>query len=334
MHWTSRDAHYLYVYFHGDESRNDDQQVYFAVSDDALRWTALNKNLPVLRSSLGDGGARDPFILRRGSEFILVATDLNTKNPRHAFPDGMPNWRHMEIHGSPNIVLWRSSDLVSWSSPTLIDVSQGMPFGNVWAPKCLIMPDSDDVLVYWASTHAEDNYSKERIYGSWTKDFSRFSEPFLMLAPAFSCIDARFVRMGDMWLLYLKNEEEKTVGAYCTDRLFDASGIPEPLEQYRSIGDSLLKRLTGVEGPSPIMRDDGLFMLYLDEYMNDKRGYFPLCSENPMLRDSFTAVESQSYIMPEGARHGSMLRITSDEYAALSEEYGNGRSPMNCSLAK
>ncbi len=46
--------------------------------NDALHWDELNGGRPVLTSSLGDGGVRDPFIIRspRGDRFYLLATDL------------------------------------------------------------------------------------------------------------------------------------------------------------------------------------------------------------------------------------------------------------------
>ena len=42
----------------------DDERVYFAMSRDGLYWKDLNECKPVLRSSIGTGGVRDPFIIR------------------------------------------------------------------------------------------------------------------------------------------------------------------------------------------------------------------------------------------------------------------------------
>lgn len=43
-----------------------------------MNWDDLNDNNPVLTSTLGEKGVRDPFIIRspEGDKFYLIATDL------------------------------------------------------------------------------------------------------------------------------------------------------------------------------------------------------------------------------------------------------------------
>lgn len=41
---------YLFAYFEGSGPRNTQEQLRFAVSEDAVNWTALNGNNPVLAS--------------------------------------------------------------------------------------------------------------------------------------------------------------------------------------------------------------------------------------------------------------------------------------------
>lgn len=60
----SEDVGYLYAYFSGNERRLDNQQIYFAISKDGVKWSDLNKNNPVLTSKSGDFGVRDPYIVR------------------------------------------------------------------------------------------------------------------------------------------------------------------------------------------------------------------------------------------------------------------------------
>ena len=67
---------YLFAHFIGEEK--DGEQVYFSVSTDGLHWQDLNDSKPVLRSSIGERGARDPFIVRdpNSGVYYLIATDL------------------------------------------------------------------------------------------------------------------------------------------------------------------------------------------------------------------------------------------------------------------
>ena len=52
--------------------------LHLAVSSDGLNWTPLNQNNPVATPTLGSGGLRDPFILRKqDGTFVVLATDLN-----------------------------------------------------------------------------------------------------------------------------------------------------------------------------------------------------------------------------------------------------------------
>ena len=68
---------YFFTYFAG-EGYSDGEQIYFASSQDGLNWTDLNDNKPVLTSSLGEKGVRDPFIIRsfESDKFYIIATDL------------------------------------------------------------------------------------------------------------------------------------------------------------------------------------------------------------------------------------------------------------------
>lgn len=356
---SSISTQYLYAYFHGDETRDDDQQVYFAVGDDALHWDVLNGERPVLVSTVGDRGARDPFLLRMDDgEVVLLATDLTTKHPRYASVDGAPDWDRMQRDGSHMMLVWRSRDLTHWEGPSRADMVGDLPLGNVWAPKATFVPERRSYLVYWSSACAADGYAKERIYARWTADFREFSDPFLLVERDHSCIDADLVRwergasgssdasdecgasdgsdgsdmsgMSDggraVWVLYLKNENDKTVGAYVSPRLFDGEcdGADDAAlsRGFTRVRQHAFDGLRGLEGPAGVRRADGSTVLYLDEYMGEKRGYLPFVSDDPTRADSFARVPADDCRMPRGARHGSVLPITGCEAAALLARFG------------
>ncbi len=58
-------AGYLFAYFTG-EGTADGEQIRYALSrgNDALRWRELNGGEPVLTSTTGERGLRDPFVIR------------------------------------------------------------------------------------------------------------------------------------------------------------------------------------------------------------------------------------------------------------------------------
>ena len=53
---------YFFAYFAG-EGYSDGEQIYFASSQDGMNWDDLNNNHPILTSTLGEKGVRDPFII-------------------------------------------------------------------------------------------------------------------------------------------------------------------------------------------------------------------------------------------------------------------------------
>jgi arabinoxylan arabinofuranohydrolase len=64
---------YLFAYFEGKGPAEKQEQLRFAVSDDAVNWKALNNNEPIIPSKdiAATGGIRDPHILRGTVELNL-----------------------------------------------------------------------------------------------------------------------------------------------------------------------------------------------------------------------------------------------------------------------
>lgn len=165
---------YLFAYFTG-EGGPDDEAVRFAVSlgNDVLHWRELNGGRPVLRSTAGERGLRDPFLLRgsRDDGFYLLATDMC------AWRNG---WERTQTHGSRHIEVWQSADLVDWGEQRHLLVSPPTA-GNSWAPKAVWDPDRERYAVYWAANlypcpdpdvprDAESSYNRMLI--STTADFA------------------------------------------------------------------------------------------------------------------------------------------------------------------
>lgn len=79
----------------------------------------MNGGRPVLRSSLGTKGLRDPFIIRdpAGTKFYLIATDLKM------YGGAGGNWDTASRNGSLALSIWESTNLKDWSAQRLVKVS-------------------------------------------------------------------------------------------------------------------------------------------------------------------------------------------------------------------
>lgn len=113
---TEKFEGYLFAYFEGSGKAREQEQIRFAVSENAVNWFALNQNQPVLRSEAisQTGGVRDPHILRGedGKSFYMVATDMFTHR------NGWDN--------NPGIVMLKSDNLLDWKH-SIIDLEKLYP---------------------------------------------------------------------------------------------------------------------------------------------------------------------------------------------------------------
>lgn len=165
---------YLFVHFVGTEGTAESEQIYFSVSKDGQSWETLNSGKPVLTSVLGEKGVRDPHIIRslEGDKFYIVATDLSIYNRC----DDPNRWGACQTSGSKSIMIWESDDLVNWSDQRMVEVAKPNA-GGTWTPESVFDNEKGEYMVFWASKVSDDNYSTQRIYRSYTKDFKKFSDP-------------------------------------------------------------------------------------------------------------------------------------------------------------
>src|SRR5690606_21204368 len=194
---------YLFATFKGEKTPLT-EQIYFALSKDGRQWNALNGGEPVLVSTLGEKGVRDPYLLRAhdGKKFYLLATDLSI----HL--NG--NWRRAQNAGSKSIVIWESTDLVKWSEPRLIRIAAD-DAGCTWAPEAVYDETTKDYLVFWASKNKRDDFAKQRIWAARTKDFHTFSAPFIYIDKPNHVIDTTIVRDGKNYYRFSKDEQYKAI---------------------------------------------------------------------------------------------------------------------------
>ena len=310
---------YFFAYFAG-EGYSDGEQIYFASSQDGLNWDDLNNNEPVLTSTLGEEGVRDPFIIRspEGDKFYLIATDLKIY--------GNGDWNAAQNSGSQSLMVWESTDLVNWSNQRMVEVSADIGAGCTWAPEATYDPLTGEYVVYWASrTPSVDN--KQRVYYAKTRDFYTFTEPQLYIEKDQSSIDTTMIENDGTYYRYTKNEGDSTneLGALTKTIFIEKSD--SVLGDFTQIPSDSLNSSDNqwVEGPTifKLNSDDAAedtWCLLVDDFGGI--GYYPLLTTD-LESGEFTAPEEGTFKMPSRARHGTPLRVTAEEYARIMAAYGS-----------
>ena len=309
---NAADGAYLFVHFVGTESNANQEQIYFSVSQDGSTWKTLNNGMPVLTSSLGERGVRDPFIQRGiDGKYYIIATDLSIYNRRND-----PNkWNACQTSGSKSIVVWESNDLVNWSEASLIGVADKNA-GCTWAPESIYDPEKEMYMVFWASKVSDDNYSKQRIYRSYTKDFRTFTPAEVYIDNETSAIDTTILEDNGIYYRFTKDE---TYSSVTMMRSTSLSRGWEDVATYTINGEDGNK-VTGYEGPTIYkLNGEDRFCLLLD-YFSKGQGYKPFVTDD-ITRGSF--VSATDFSFDEAYRHGTVMPITTAEYNALIEKYGN-----------
>ncbi|KAH6839647.1 glycosyl hydrolase [Chaetomium sp. MPI-CAGE-AT-0009] len=308
---------YAFAYFTGNSVAGEN--IFFAASEgnNALRWRELNGARPVLTSSLGTRGLRDPFIIRspEGDTFYLIATDLSI---------GLgTSWSDAVRKGSRYIEVWESHDLKTWSNQRHILVSPPNA-GNTWAPEAFYDTKLGAYVVFWASSLYSDNdpnhtgASYHRMLYATTRDFVTFSSPQIWQDARMSRIDSTVIEANGLFFRFTKDEGAGGTG--CSDIIQERStSLLATLPSWTMV-DSCIGRDAGtsaVEGPTSFKSNPGdvngeKFYLFVDEYGG--RGYIPLETTdiaNPTWR------VSRSFNLPKSPRHGTVLPVTAAELASL-----------------
>lgn len=296
-------AGYLFAHFIGEQK--DGEQVYFSISKNGLFWTDINDGKPVLRSDIGEGGARDPFLVKdeRHGIYYLIATDLCI----HAGK----GWAVAQHEGSRDLLVWESKNLVDWSEVRAVTVGV-QDAGCVWAPEVIYDNEKEAFFVFWASMvkRAGDTESKQRIYGSYTNDFTRFTEPEIYIEKENHVIDTTIIHDNGIYYRFSKNESNGRIGM---DACTSLHGTFEPVCAPE------LEELAGVEGPECyLLPDQKTWCLIVDRFAEGK-GYVPL-----LIRDlaggKMRVLRDDEYDMGQTKkRHGGIIRIADEEYQRLAQ---------------
>ena len=307
---------YFFAYFAG-EGYSDGEQIYFASSQDGLNWSDLNDNNPILTSTMGEKGVRDPFIIRspEGDKFYLIATDLKI--------NGGNGWDAAQNSGSQSLMIWESTDLVNWSEQRMVEVSAKIEAGCTWAPEATYDPQTGEYVVYWAS-RTPNKDTKQRLYYAKTRDFYSFTEPQLWIDYDQSSIDTTMIEENGTYYRFTKNEGGSTNSLGAKTKTIFLEKSNQVLGTYAQIASESLNGNQYVEGPTIFKlnsddADTNTWCLLVDDFGGG--GYYPLLTTD-LESGVFTKPEAGTYKMPSRARHGTPIRITKAEYQAVMAAYG------------
>ncbi|WP_433004023.1 family 43 glycosylhydrolase [Kribbella sp. CA-294648] len=312
---------YAFSYFTGNSIAGE--KIYFAASrgNTALKWDELNNGRPVLESTKGTLGLRDPFLIRspEGDRFFLIATDLSIGR------NG--DWDAAQRQGSRYLEVWESTDLVTWSEQRHVLVSPETA-GNTWAPEAYWDTELQSYVVFWASKlyaaddpgHTGSTYN--RMLYATTRDFRTFSKPEIWQDRGESRIDSTVIRESGTYYRFTKDEGGGGTG--CSDIIQEKSSsltaVDLPGKAAWAMQDSCIGRDAGtsaVEGPTVFKANPGdtsgsNYYLFVDEYGG--RGYIPLGTNDLEAPD--WKVPS-TYSLPASPRHGTVLPVTQAELDRL-----------------
>ena len=346
---------YLFAHFIGEANENE-EQIYFAVSEDGLNFKDLNHNKPVLISKVGEMGVRDPYIYRSpvDNKFYLVATDLSIYH-RGGWFQNEQGYYDASTTGSARLVLWVSDDLINWEEPKLLSVAPENA-GMAWAPEMIYDEENSQYVIFFSSSimNPVTKYKDKpnTIYYVTTKDFEAFSEPKVLIDNQTDgeadnrgreIIDTTIIKINETYYAASKDgdnaEKNGGIRIHKNKNLYDPKGWEKVLDL-----DELNIDLSGheiavldnssLEGPELFLYnpkdwtnpDIPEYGLMADQYMLGN-GYLPLKTTNIEDRDnslnSWTLLDKSQYSFDKlKKRHGTIINITREELERLKKSLG------------
>lgn len=338
---------YLLVHFIEDPNGYA-ERIYLDLSegDNPERWHPLNAGKPILTSPLGTTGVRDPYLVRNPEtgRVYVIATDLRVFDPGK--DQSKQNWKFWSHHGSTNLIIWHSDDLVHWSEPHTLDVSRRADgtraqLGMAWAPEALWVPDyypagseaehggsRGAFVLYWSSTlfadddldHANPDVYDRVLWGA-TSDFTdgTFSFGGVFIDRGHATIDTTMIQrvLPDGGLRTYRATKDNGPKANIWLDATDANRWWEPQAEWHVIQENIGADWTadghagGVEGPALFAshRDDRVY-LYVD--VIPSIGYRPMVTTDP--DKGFDYLRSDDFYMAPHTKHGGVISLTRAEY--------------------
>lgn len=282
---------YLMGYFtESTTGRGDSWNLQIAVSEDGLDWMPLNQNEPVLVSSLGQKGIRDPFFLRKPEGgFVVLATDLTGR----------------KMIATPNIFLCETADFITFENPRLLKLHDTAMWTQ--APEAFFDPVRNEYSILWTG---DEGY--HRIYVNHTKDFVNVGPSEIYFDPGHDVRDATLVTAGASpagnFLYYRDGVANRVRGSRSTTL---ASGGFSETPYAKPPGQNL------TEAPLLIpSHKENRWFLYAES--NDPvNAEFYAWQTDDLSQDSWKEISKRDFNPPLNAKHATVLPITRSEMDRL-----------------
>jgi len=312
---------YLFAYFPYTDQKKD-ERIYFATSLNGLDYQAVNAGEFIIESRLGTHGLRDPFVIRspEGDKFYMIATDLTVAGVTQ---DGIKypgmNWDKNQTIGSKSIMVWESTNLVDWTNQRMCEVAVPTA-GCTWAPEAYWDETTGEFIVFWASRVSDDNFAKQRIYYTKTRDFYNFTPAQVWINESWNAIDTTVIKEGEYYYRFTKNEDNTTNENGTPGKRIYGERSASMLGDWELVNPNALNYSSGqIEGPC-IFKFNNRDSEGEDKWclMADATGkaIIPGISTDLAGGDPTFTIASATMPVP-AASHGTVIPITAEEYDAV-----------------
>jgi len=291
--YTLKPDGYVFTYFKG----NGEDGLHLAYSEDGYKWNTLKNDTSFLTPEVGkDKLMRDPCVIKGGDGLYHMVWTVS--------------WTDKGIGYAS------SKDLIHWSKQEFIPVmAHEEKTRNTWAPEITYDEKSKTYMIYWASTidgkfpetkSEEEKGYNHRIYYTTTKDFKKFSKTKLLYEPGFNVIDASIVKTDNGFTMFLKDETKVPVQKNL--KIATSKKLEGP---YTKASEPITGNYWA-EGPTAIEINNE-WVVYFDKYTQKKYGAVKQTSKG------WEDISDQ-ISFPEGTRHGTVLKVSSEEINQLKKE--------------
>lgn len=261
------------------------EKSFFALSEDLKKWSYIDSIS--INVSSGSKRVRDQYLSRdKTGNYLLLGTQ---------------GYMHPEIYLA-------NSESINEFELELKNINYSDKdlhiFANYsWAPEIIYDYDNDQYLILYSDTETKNS----PIYAVATKDFERFSYPFIFFDVGFTIIDANITMFDGKYYLFYKGEDVERYGAL----YYAVSDSLSCGSNWRLYDDEITSSYN-LEGPFGLKGLDNKNYLFADAFEVAKPYYG--------LFDSDSKINLKNIKDLNGVHHFSILKITKSEYARLMEE--------------
>lgn len=300
------------AYLFAHMTHKDYGHLYYSVSLDGLHWFNLNDGKRVFEEYRGH-----PDICKgHDGRYYIVGNNSD---------------------GSPDINIWVSDDLISWTkyssyTPDLKSTPDySYALQRIGAPKLFYDESSSQYIMTWHTPHLQGTkedperyWASQRTLYVLSKDLKTFSDhPTRLFSWSMGTIDVSIRKVDGSYYAILKDETYPTL-YWVTGKTIRISKAPSLLGPWSEPSPSISPNFR--EAPMLIPSPNGkAWYLYYEQYPGVSYGLS--ISENlngPWYQASGYTFFSDwdKYSFPEKVRHGCMITISRTEYDNLVKKFG------------